>query len=283
MDKSKAMAPFAVRSPSEISYPSPERLQRRIRFIVHRLIPGALVLIAVGATVTTVYVVLIGLDWTIMPLAIGLAFAGFCVLLPAAYWLESAPIDVRDGMLTFPYRMRRRDGSKTNRLSLDEVVRASAVIELHDVPNPNVPVTRAAMGLTLDLADGTAVFLAQSRFGAHGLDVLQKIGNLHGVSYLDQTIDLLRGPRYPRLHVWGVRGFRDNAIELSKKMRTYTSGPTKVLRPQDVRFVESITTDFAGRGYVFVRTDGLFLFLQGEKLDQYRVWSAQEWADKLVD
>lgn len=283
MRKSEVMAQFAVRSPSQIDFPAPERSRKRIQLVVHRVIPALVTVLIVGGVASALYIILVGLDWTITPLVIGLAFVGLGGLLPAAYWLDQAPIDVREGILTFPYRTKRRDGRKTDRLPLEEVVQAKAVVELYDVPNPNIPVTRAAMGLTVTLADGTIEFLPQSRFGAHGLEILQKIGNLHGISYLDQTMESLRGPRYPRFHVWGVRGFKDDAILLSKKMRTYSSGQTKVIRPDDVLFVEPLATDFAGPGYVFIRTDGIFAFLQGEKLDRYRVWSSPAWADKLAE
>lgn len=283
MKKSEVMAQFVVRSPSQIDHPAAERATKRIHFVVHRLIPALVGVLIVGGAASASYVVLVGLDWTIMPLLVGLAFVGLVVLMPAAYWLEMAPIDVREGVLIFPYRTKRRDGRKTNRLPLEEIVQAKAVLELYDVPNPNTPVTRAAMGLTITLADGSTGFLAQSRFGAHGLDILQKIGNLHGISYLDQTIESLRGPRYPRFHVWGVRGFKDDAILLSKKMRTYSSGQTNAIHPEDVLFVQPVATDFAGRGYVFIRTDGIMTFLQAEKLDQYRLWSRPAWADKIVE
>jgi len=271
-----------VSSPSEINLAPPDAVARRTKFLVHRVVPACALLLIGGFAFVVLYWSLVRFDAYVL-IAEVVALAGLGgILLGGLYASERSPLTIDHGLVTFPYRFRRKDGTRTNRLDLREVVAVKTVLETATtMTGPTTRMTTIEQGLTLTLGDETALFLAKSRLGPRALELLEHIAQLHGVSYLEDTKKALLGPGSVRFKVLRVQRLDGDALILSKPVPSHLRKKTRRVDPGDVISVEPVQPAYAQACYLVTKTDRLRFLVLASEVDGAGLLRRPAWKTKV--
>lgn len=197
---------------------------------------------------------------------IGLVAGLATVLMLVRMILSRGPVAIGDGILNLGSSIRLRNGSRTRRVPLGEIM------DVEPAVGPD-----GEHGVRILLPDGTTFFLDREEFQENGSEIMEKLSSTFGHDYGEELKEMLLAGR--RAGFWVTKPVRieDDHLVLRKKVYRYAGKSMKRIPLGDIAGTEEVSTHYSGPAVLVTLRDGSrFLLPQATVkalgLDQHPRW-----------